>query len=669
MSRERVSRAAAGRALRFLLMFWVAAHGKGEQRRDIGPPARMDEIKTGTLLVSTDKPGVFLPAPALAIDVLIRVTGIVSRARVRQRFRNAANDCVEGVYVFPLPEGAAVDRMRLTIGQRVIEGEIREREEAKKVYEAAKTERKKASLLEQERPNVFTASVASIGPNEDVEIEIEYQETLRYDGGGFELRFPMVVAPRYIPGSPLPAAAAESERSPGGASPASRKGMGWAAGTDQVPDAGRVTPAVRGPGEAGVDPVRLSVELAPGLRLKRLESASHAIRARATGDATYTVEVGEPALAADRDFVLRWEPDLSERPRPALFAENRDGEIFALLVVLPPDASSTPSARLPRETVFLIDTSGSMFGPSIDQARRSLLFALDRLGPEDRFNVIEFNSVVRRLHGESRRALPEAVAEAKRWVSGLQAGGGTEMLPALQAALEGAEAGADGSGVRQVVFITDGGVGNEEALFRYIHDHLGRSRLFTVGIGSAPNSHFMARAAEFGRGTFTYVGNPSEVEEKMGALFRKLESPVLTDLRLSWDDAGVEAWPEKIPDLYAGEPLVVTARLPRASGAVTVSGSRAGEPWSERVAIALSAGDRGIDRLWARRKIAALMDRSLETGDAGEREEWKRQAIDVAVRHHLVSSFTSLVAVDLGSTLARGTVCAPAAIPVRLPAG
>jgi Ca-activated chloride channel family protein len=237
------------------------------------------------------------------------------------------------------------------------------------------------------------------------------------------------------------------------------------------------------------------------------------------------------------------------------------------------------------------------------------------------------------------------------------------MLPALRAALEGAD---EGSEVRQVVFVTDGAVGNEEELFRYIHDHLGRSRLFTVGIGSAPNSHFMTKAAEFGRGTFTYVGSPGEVDEKMGGLFRKLESPVLTDLRVEWDDPAVEAWPEKIPDLYAGEPLLVAARLSSAAGSVRVFGERAGARWSERVPIPVSTDQRGVDRIWARRKIAALMDRM--TGGA-DRDSVKCEVVNVALRHHLVSSFTSLVAVDLTPTLASGAVCAARAVPVHLPAG
>jgi Ca-activated chloride channel family protein len=638
-------------AFRFVFLLWLAAHGKAQPAPELGPPVRLDQVRSGSLLLSTDRRGLYVPAPGLETDVAIRVTGIVARARVRQRFTNAAADCVEGIYVFPLPEGAAVDRMLLTIGRRVIEAEIREREEAKQVYEEAKAEGRKASLLTQERPNVFTAAVASIGAGEDVEIQIEYQEILRYEDGAFHLRFPLVVPPRYMPGNTaLPGPT----------------GTGWSPDTDRVPDASRITPPVARPGSARTNPGRLRVDLSAGIRVRRLGSVSHEIRTASLGESSYAVTLADENAVADRDFELTWEPDLTDRPVPAFFAENGGGEIYGLLVVLPPAPAQAPSARLSRETIFVIDTSGSMYGASIDQARQALLYALDRLKPEDEFNVIEFNSVMHRLFAESRRAAPETVQTARAWVGRLQAGGGTEMLPALEAALGGDRESAT---VRQVIFMTDGGVGNEEELFRYIREKLGRSRLFTVGIGSAPNSHFMTKAAEFGRGTFTYVGSPTEVGEKMGGLFRKLESPVLTDVRVEWDDAGAEAWPARIPDLYAGEPVVVAVRLSKPPVSAAVSGARAGEAWKECLVPGTSSGESGVDRVWARRKIGALMDVLGEPGQANQKDQVRRDVVAVALAHHLVSSFTSLVAVDRTPTLAPGTVCTPRPVPVHLPDG
>jgi Ca-activated chloride channel family protein len=629
-------------------------------------PLRLEDVHRGALLFKTSSPGVFLPAPSLSTDVLIRVTGVVARARVSQRFVNGTDACVEGIYVFPLPEGAAVDQLRMVIGDRVIEGTIQERQEAQKTYAQAKSEGRKAALLEQERPNIFTASIASIGAGEEIGVELEYQETLRYDQGSFSVRFPMVVGPRYIPGSPAAADTVLTSGAGAGGVSGRGPGSGWGVSTDSVPDADRITPAVLHPQNGLVNPVRLRVDLDPGFPLRRVASATHGVSTKQAGADRATVTLADERAFADRDFELAWEPDLGREPKAAVFTDRRSGETYALVMVVPPEPVVRQGARLPRETVFVIDTSGSMEGTSIDGARRALTMALGRLAPEDRFNVIEFNSVTRALYPDSRRALPDAVEEAKRWVAKLKARDGTEMLPALAAALK---APGEASGlVRQVLFMTDGAVGNEEELFRFIQDHLGSSRLFTVGLGSAPNSHFMTKAAEFGRGTFTYVANASEVDAKMSALFRKLEAPVLTNLEMVWDDASAEVWPSPVPDLYAGEPLVAVARLSSSSpaGGVTIRGDRLGEPWSRRLSLSESSRDSGLDRLWARRKIASLMD--TMTG-AAERDALRKQVVDLALSHHLVSSFTSLVAVDVSPTVARGVVCEARPLPVNLPEG
>jgi Ca-activated chloride channel family protein len=677
---ERTDRVA--RIVLALLLAWAASRGLyGQETRDDPPPppagsVRLSDVSDGALLFKTSAPGLYVPAPSLDTSVSIQVSGIVARAEVTQRFVNRTGSCVEGIYVFPLPEGAAVDRLRMAVGGRIIEAEVREREEAKKVYEAAKTEGRKASLVEQERPNVFTTSVASIGDGEEVSVALVYQETLRYDQGKFHLRFPTVVAPRYIPGSIVLAGNSKSSEGVGETSSSSQTvkalgagGTGWAPDTDQVPDASRVTPPVYAPSDSRRNPVRLRLFVDAGVPIRKMTSGTHALAAAPEGSG-YTVALSGEDVVADRDLDVSWELDLGREPKTALFTQTLDGQTYALLMVVPPAAEVLPGTRLPRETVFIVDTSGSMHGTSIDGARRALGFALDRLAPEDRFNVIEFNSVTNALWPESRRALPDAVGEARRWVAKLEARGGTEMLPALRAALE--HQGPESEGfVRQVLFMTDGAVGNEEELFRYIREHLAASRLFTVGLGSAPNSHFMTKAAEFGRGTFTYVANASEVQTKMSDLFAKLEAPVLTNLEVRWDDANAETWPAKVPDLYAGEPVVVAARLSTPGGAVTVRGERAGHEWSSRVPLSSSVSGaherEGVDRLWARRKIAALMDRLTES--PSDRDRVRAEVLSVALAHHLVSDFTSLVAVDVTPTALRGEACVPRPIPVHLPAG
>ena len=238
------------------------------------------------------------------------------------------------------------------------------------------------------------------------------------------------------------------------------------------------------------------------------------------------------------------------------------------------------------------------------------------------------------------------------------------MLPALRAALEG---DAESHAVRQVVFITDGQVGNEDQLFQYIQASLGRSRLFTVGIGASPNSHFMTRAAQFGRGTYTYIGSPTEVGEKMRGLFQKLEHPVLTDIAASWGQGGAEAWPARVPDLYLGEPIVLVARLGAdPGGGLRVSGRRDGQGWEAGFALTAGTEETGIHKLWARKKIAGLMDRLREGAD---RDEVRREVVAVALPHRLVSAYTSLVAVDVTPTRPAGTPVVPGVVPTNLPAG
>jgi Ca-activated chloride channel family protein len=315
-----------------------------------------------------------------------------------------------------------------------------------------------------------------------------------------------------------------------------------------------------------------------------------------------------------------------------------------------------------REVVFVIDTSGSMGGPSIEQARRALELALRRLEPHDRFDVVAFDSEARALFGGPVFADPRAVGEAVRFVAGLEADGGTNVRPALELALH--DEGHD-VGLRQVVFVTDGCVGNEAELFAYLREHLGRSRLFTVGIGSAPNGHFMEGAARFGRGSRVFIASPDEVGERMEALFAKLERPSLTDVEIHWNDE-VETWPARVPDLYAGEPVLVSARVERFVGDVLVRGRRGGVPFETRVPLVPGRPERGLARLFGRRKIEALMD-GLVAGE--DRDAVRERVVAVALEHGLVSRWTSLVAVERTPVRPPGEALADGEVATGLPAG
>lgn len=614
----------------------------------------LGDVESGALLFNTKEPGKYVPAPLLATDVKIDVSGPIARARVTQRFINPGDSWVEGKYIFPLPEDSAVDTLKMVIGDRVIEGKIKEKEEARQIYEEAKAEGKKASLVEQQRPNVFTNSVANIGPGETILVQIEYQQTVRRDGDTFSLRFPMVVAPRYTPKEADPQFVDFTPDS-----------GGWGDVLPPEHDDTLEQPPVLRPEMGKVNPVSLKVSLDAGFPLGDVASPHHEVTIERDGKRAATIALKEELVPANKDFELTWKPAAAKAPTAALFRERVGGEDYLLVMLTPPSGEVQPETK-PREAIFVIDNSGSMSGPSMDQAKESLLWALDRLKPGDTFNVIRFDDTLTVLFPDAVPAHGENLAVAKKFVKGLEANGGTEMLPALRAALTDRQSG-NRDRVRQVVFLTDGAITNERELFSEITANLGRSRLFTVGIGSAPNSYFMARASEAGRGTFTHIGNEQQVVERMSELFEKLGSPVMTNITATWPDGRTtESWPNPVPDLYKGEPVVLSARMADAKGTLTLKGEVAGEPWEVRMALDKGEPRSGIGKLWARRKIEQL---EADARIAGAWDQNDKAILAVALEHHLVSRLTSLVAVDVTPTRPEGEKLTSKDMPVNLPEG
>lgn len=640
-------------------LLWDVAEAMTEADRGVQPK----QVRRGELLVAMED-GRLQPAPLLMQQVQIGVSGITARVRVEQRFINTSETWIEAIYVFPLPDESSVDHLRLRVGERVLEGQIMEKEKARKTHEQAKKEGRKSTLLVQNRPNIFTNRVANIGPGEEICVEIEYQQSVRFSDNVFSLRFPMVVGPRYIPGQPL-GKELETRRK---TDPGLRDGgtveitsTGWAVDTDQVPDASQITPPVDLAGSAPI-PVDLTIDLAAGIPLSRLESLYHGIDKEQLGEGHYTISLtGE--VKADRDFVLEWQAENLSDTRAALFAENLGPNQYMLLMLMPPQlVAETP---VPREMIFILDVSGSMAGPSIVQAKAAITLALERLRPLDHFNIITFSNSAGMLFPAAKVANLQNLAGARTYIDSIKADGGTEMKPALLLALDGSH---QHERLRQVVFLTDGAVGNEDELLQLIGRRLGDSRLFTIGIGSAPNSYFMSRAAAMGRGTFSYIGKAAEVKEEMTKLFAKLENPVISDLQLDLAGSGleIESYPSPLPDLYLGEPLVLAVRTGWENSSLRLTGKRQGSPW-EIIVDTTTYGEReGVGALWARKKIRSQME-SLALG--ADREKVRDTVVKTAMEHHLVSKFTSLVAVD--SQVSRPATEKELQVPVKtqLPQG
>jgi Ca-activated chloride channel family protein len=434
-----------------------------------------------------------------------------------------------------------------------------------------------------------------------------------------------------------------------------------------VPDRDRISPPVLAPAEhAPVNPTAITVRLQAGFPLGEVKSHHHQVKIDSPDSSTRVIRLAEGLVPADRDFELTWKPAAEKAPSVGLFREHIGDADYLLAFVTPPSAEQAEQKPLPREVIFVIDNSGSMGGTSIIQAKASLIYALGRLQPNDRFNVIRFDHTMDVLFPNSVPADREHLGSATSFVGGLRAEGGTEMVPAMRAALTD-NATAEANYVRQVVFLTDGAIGNEQQLFDTITAMRGRSRVFMVGIGSAPNTFLMTRAAELGRGTFTHIGSVEQVEERMRGLFAKLENPAVTNLTAKFSDANADMTPAAIPDLYRDEPLVLAAKLDQLNGSVEIKGRIGDRPWILTLPLANAAEGKGLSKLWARRKIDdAEIARTMQAATAPDAD---KTILALALEHQLVTRLTSLVAVDKTPSRPEGEPLKLTELPLNLPAG
>lgn len=593
--------------------------------------AHADTAGSGELQLH-DSAGHSQSLASLDTDVEYHVNGLVAEVLVRQQFRNAGKEWLEGDYLLPLPPGAAVYSMSLEIGERRIVAEIKRKQAAQKAFEQARANGQKAALIEADNGNLFRTAVTNVAPGEAVTIVLHYWQRVDYNAGEFSLRFPLTFTPRYH----------------------MRNGA-------QPGDAGIRTAQVFADDNAQA-PLRthIAVQLDAGVPLTAITSPSHGIVSEQHGK-RWTVHLRDNAALPDRDFVLRWQPRPQAQPQIASFSQDIDGSHYAMLMLMlmPPQQQAQ---RLPRELILIIDTSGSMGGESIRQARAALDLALSQLQPGDRFNVAEFNSILNPWHDDAVAATPEALQQARAWVDQLQARGGTEMAPALRFALAGH---APPGYVRQVLFATDGAVDDPNGLMQLIDRQLGDSRLFPIGIGSAPNAGFLQAAARHGRGSATLITDLGTLTDAMRGLLARLDHPALHDLRVDWP-AGTDAYPRQLPDLYLGEPILVTAKLTRPVTSVQVHGQLLDHEWNTPVELKGTTPAEGLDRLWAQARIADLEDQLARGGDPAT---LIGQITDTALTAHLVSRYTSLVAVDRTPARTANAALKHQQIPNVMPAG
>lgn len=590
------------------------------------------------------------PAIILKSDANMTLTGLINHVVVTQTYQNENPFAVNARYVFPLPDESAVHAMTMRIGERVIKGQIDKKVEAEKKYEEAKKAGMQAALVRQQRANMFITNVANIGPGEQVIIELEYQEIIDYSSGTFAIRFPTTITPRYH------AISGEVEVNTQNQAHVNLLPTGWLSPVYSIQSSNQND-------NVPSSQFSLNIDIDVGLELVDINSKYHNVDVQNTAFGQYKIALNE-ANEVNRDFVLEFKPLQKEQAQAAFFTQQfENGDRYGLAMLMPPGDHFTQTQRLPREMVFVVDTSGSMHGQSMEQAKKALFYALSLLDSDDSFNIIGFDNLVTPMSDKPLIASDFNLRRAERFIYSLEADGGTEIQGALNAVLDGSE--FDGF-VRQVVFLTDGSVSNEDALFKNIQSKLGDSRLFTVGIGSAPNSFFMRRAADIGKGSFTFIGSTSEVQPKMQQLFDKLAHPAITNLALS-DESGnsLDFWPSPLPDLYFGEPIMVAIKLNNAKS-VVLAGQTAQGPLSIKLSTQNSSSAQGIAKLWARQKIKSLLLYN-------EQSVVKDEVQELALTHQLLSPFTAFIAIEqtqikeVAEQTAQATNAVPQGMAMRLP--
>jgi Ca-activated chloride channel family protein len=594
--------------------------------------------------------------PLKHTGIKTEISGFVARIEVTQEFENVLPDAVEAIYVFPLPHESAVDGMTMTVGEREIRAVIKERDEARKIYEQARNTGHTAALLDQERPNIFTQSVTNIPPNGTVQIKLSVLELLKYEAGTYEFAFPLVVGPRYIPGNPT-----------------STGDHGTMPNSDQVPDASRISPPVAGvhtdDATAGHD-VSMEVNLAAGVPVGDVESTSHKIFADRTGADSYHVTLADQAVQPNKDFILKYKVAGAGITDAILAHADKTGGYFTL-TLQPPDRPQE-KALVPRQLIFVVDTSGSMWGFPLDMAKKTIQRALDNLRKDETFNLITFSGDTRILFPEPVPATPENVAKAKEVLAGAYGSGGTEMMKAIRTAL-GDDAGADkpmeADPIRVVCFMTDGYVGNDADIIAEIKKH-SDARVFSFGIGTAVNRFLLTKMAEEGHGDVEFVTAPGEAQAAADRFYERVHSPVLTNIAIDWNGLPVsDVYPNNVRDLFSAKPIIITGRYSGSpAGKITIKGYQGTGDYSRTIPVDFSsAGNAALEKIWARHKVEDLMSQDWNGIQSGN-SKYKADIIKVGLEHSLATQFTSFVAVEERTVVSDGKPV-KVEVPVELPEG
>lgn len=583
---------------------------------------------------------------ALPVDIKanIEISGLITHTQIKQVFINPYDIALEGKYQFPLPENSAIKHLKIKIGDKEIIGEIMEKKAAKTAYQKAKHQGKKASLMQQKRANLFTNNVANIPAHSTVVVTLTFIMPVTFTNNMLNINLPLAMTTRYQPDH-YHQSPAEQDNFTGTLTDQNMLDL------TKFNEFVRTTPSLSlintdttllAKSQASID-----IKLDAGIPITSIRSASHEINIKQLDNqqSQYLISLSKSQVMANRDFNLSWQLEPSLRPQVSSFTEQVDNEYFTLLTFFPPNTEQP--AIFSRDIIFIIDTSGSMQGNSITQAKHSLRQALSLLTNQDSFNIIAFDNTADLLFSHTKMVSNHSISRAHQFIDNLKADGGTEMYRPLSQALVMAKDNQQSTqAIRQVVFITDGAVANEFELMQLLDSAQNNFRLFTVGIGAAPNGYFMKKAAQFGRGDYVYIQNIHDVQQSMSALMTKISQPAISNIELIFDNKihqKVDVYPKKITDLYINEPMQVAIKSKSPITNVQLTGNTADQPWYQQLIIDDTSPSKGISTIWARNKIEDLLDGLVKGVD---KEKVKQQVIATSLNHQIISPYTSFIAIE-----------------------
>jgi len=613
--------------------------------RNVAEDVATDDVPgNGGLMTADPSSGRLVPVPLEHTTVHGEVRGTLATVDVEQRFTNPYDKKIEAVYVFPLPDDAAVHDFTMKIGERTIRGIVRERAEAERIYAQARAQGLVASLLTEERPNVFTQKVANIEPGHSIGIALRYFDLLPMVDGWYEFVFPMVVGPRYNPPGTSAGIGAVS------------RGAGGSSG-----QASEV--AYLAPGERSGHDIELALDLSAGAPLQDWQCPTHRVTSQASAGGL-RIALDEGDRIPNRDFVLRYRVAGASVQPSLVRGRDERGEYFAL--TLHPPAELEALEREPIELVFVLDTSGSMDGRPMELSRDAMRRALALLDARDSFQILRFAEDASAFAPRALPATRDNLARGLSYVEGLDVGGGTMMIEGLRAALG---APRDPERQRVVAFLTDGYIGNEEEVLSEERRLLGDARVFGFGVGGSVNRWLLDSMSREGRGVSAFVGLSERAGDVMAAFLERIRRPALEELRLEGPAlAGAELYPERIPDLFHGRPVTIVGRLKGSAelaDGLELTGKLRGRTLRFPVSCEPDAPSAtALPWIWGRARIAALAARSLGA-DGGRRDELTAEIRETALEYGLSSAFTAFVAVDSSvRTAGDSGVTVPVAVPV-----